>query len=61
MDREGCLPVGKPLPVGGCVTVGVFVGAEDDESDAVGEPCWLVAKLVPDIVVVEFIGIRVLL
>lgn len=49
------------MPVGGCVTVGVFVGAEDDESDAVGEPCWLVAKLVPDIVVVEFIGIRVLL
>jgi hypothetical protein len=48
MDREGCLPVGKPLPVGG----GVAVDEGDDERVAVGIPfeldvAWIVAVGIP--------------
>jgi hypothetical protein len=58
MDREGCLPVVKPLPgdpVGN--PVGASVGEGVGKSVAVTMPFEVLA----DIAVVEFIGIRVLL
>jgi hypothetical protein len=53
MDREGFLPVVKPLPGGNAVVV--------DEGDGEGVAVAMPIEVLADITVVEFIGIRVLL